>query len=124
MITKTHIKGWSLAIVGYILSPLSWWNDLIINLPLAYVVALPVGAISKKLFFPTLLIAYWLTNLLGFILMHHGLKTVFAQRQQKSLRQELLKIILISLGYTLLLVIAMKLGWLQFLPDYFKEMKS
>lgn len=123
MITKTHIKGWSLTIIGYILSPLSWWNDLVINLPLAYVVALPIGALSKKLFFPTLIVGYWLTNLLGFVLMHQGLKSVFAHRQQKSLRQELGKIILISLGYTILLVVAVKLGWLKFLPDYFQEIQ-
>ena len=30
------IKGGILLTVGYLLSPLCWWNDLIINLPIAY----------------------------------------------------------------------------------------
>ncbi|PZU92219.1 MAG: hypothetical protein DCE90_18695, partial [Pseudanabaena sp.] len=30
------IKGGIFLVVGYVLSPLCWWNDLIINLPIAY----------------------------------------------------------------------------------------
>jgi len=56
---RRKIKGGILVILGYILSPLSWWNDLF-----------------KKLFLPAIIIGYWITNIIGFILMHYGVKDV------------------------------------------------
>jgi hypothetical protein len=32
---KREIAGGTLALIGYMLSPLSWWNDMFINVPLA-----------------------------------------------------------------------------------------
>jgi len=39
---KLKIKSFFIAVVGFVLSPLSWWNDLF---------AVPFGFISEKYFF-------------------------------------------------------------------------
>jgi len=69
---KEKIKGSVLFIIGYMLSPLSWWNDIFVNIPLAYVFALPFGFISRNLFLPAMVVGYWITNIIGLALMHHG----------------------------------------------------
>ena len=62
--------GSFVALVGYMLSPLSWWNDLFVNVPLALVFAWLVSAFYKPAFTSSLVVGYWLTNVIGFILLH------------------------------------------------------
>lgn len=111
-----------MAVIGFILSPLSWWNDLLVNIPLAYGFALLFGFISKSLFWPALIIGYWLTNVIGFLLMHHGLRHVMTKAKERNFKKEVWNSTLISLGYTAIIIIAIKLGWLKFLPDYFNSL--
>lgn len=33
---KKYFKGGLITAVGYVLSPLSFWNDMLVNIPLAY----------------------------------------------------------------------------------------
>ncbi|NCO23931.1 MAG: hypothetical protein COZ07_10675 [Candidatus Infernicultor aquiphilus] len=117
---KRKIKGGILAIVGYILSPVSWWNDLFVNIPLAYVFALPFRFFSKKLFLPAMILGYWITNVIGFIMMHHGVKDVISKEKSKYTRKKLIKDILISIVYTGVVVIFVLKGWLKFPTEYFK----
>jgi len=35
VILRVLLRG-TLGVAGFILSPLSWWNDVIVNFPLAY----------------------------------------------------------------------------------------
>ncbi|HXP63017.1 MAG TPA: hypothetical protein VN829_21130, partial [Dongiaceae bacterium] len=72
MALKRKITGGVLAVVGYMLSPLSWWNDLWVNVPLALVFAWTVSLFYRPAFKPCLVIGYWLTNVAGFVLMHKG----------------------------------------------------
>lgn len=80
---KTKLKKYSaggvLASIGFILSPLTWWNDLFINLPLAFGFAYAVGGlmsfaipVNKAMFLTLMAIGYFLTNLAGFLLMQRG----------------------------------------------------
>lgn len=117
---KRRYKGGILAVIGYLLSPLSWWNDLIINIPLAYGFGFLFGLISKSLFFPMMVLGYWITNIIGFILMHHGIKEIASKKENKYTKKELLKDIIISLIYTLIVIFFIKIGWLKFPLDYFK----
>lgn len=116
---KHEIKGGILATVGYILSPLSWWNDLVINIPLAYVFAFPFGLISRNLFLPMMIFGYWITNVVGFMLMHHGVKDLVSGGKSKNTKKELMKDIVTSILYTLVVVIFVKMGWLKFPLEYF-----
>ena len=57
----------SLALVGlgWLLSPLCWWNDLLFNLPLAVALAKLVELWNPNGFMPALVVGYWLSNVLG-----------------------------------------------------------
>jgi len=109
-----------IATLGYLLSPLSWWNDLILNIPLAYGFAFLFGLISKNLFFPMMIVGYWLTNIIGLILMHKGVKKMIQKEDGIYAKKELSKDIVISIVYTLIVIALMALGWLKFPTEYFK----
>ena len=72
----TRVKGGSIAVIGFILSPISWWNDMFVNFPLAYIFAMPFAMISEDYFTPMLIVGYWLTNIAGIIMMRLGVTTV------------------------------------------------
>lgn len=120
MSKKKKIKGGVLATFGYILSPLSWWNDLFVNIPLAYLFAIPFNFISENLFFPAILVGYWITNIVGFILMHHGVVDIVSKEEKKYTKKELMKDVAISMVYTIVVVIFIWKGWIKFPTEYFK----
>ncbi len=99
-----------IAVAGYILSPLSWWNDLLVNIPLALLLARPF---SGWLYVPAFTLAYWLTNLLGFMLLHHGLRQMFSRTPVKL---HWGKLTLASLFYTAIVAILVYFDWLNLPP--------
>jgi hypothetical protein len=119
MAWKRKITGGVLALVGYMLSPLSWWNDLFVNVPLALAFAWLVSWFYKPVFASALVIGYWLTNLLGFILIHKGAQKILSDRQRPYSRRDLLRDAGVSLLYTGLIVLLVKLGILQPIKNYF-----
>jgi len=89
-------------VIGFILSPLSWWNDLVVNFPLSYAFAWLVGRfltlfmpVQRGLFIQLFIVGYFLTNLAGFLMIHYS---IFGLKKGKkgSLKTQ----ILVSLGYT------------------------
>jgi hypothetical protein len=101
------MKRAAIGTVGFILSPLSWWNDVFVNFPLAYGFAWGFGkfvnvftAVHGWLFIGLFIGGYFLTNLLGFLMIHYS---VFypGKEQSFSIRKQLL----VSLFYTLLIVL-------------------
>lgn len=119
MAWKRKVGGGFLAVVGYMLSPLSWWNDAFVNLPLALVFAWIVSAFYRPAFAIALVVGYWLTNVLGFVLMHKGAQQMFSKADRKYSRRALLKDLGVSLAYTLLIVLLIKAGVLQPFQNYF-----
>lgn len=103
-----------MAFVGYLLSPLSWWNDLVVNIPLAYLFAWLVGIVVRGHFLALMIIGYWITNVAGFVMMHAGIKMA-AVREAKI---EFLKDFLISILYTAVVVAFYYLGWVRFPASY------
>ena len=112
--------GGLLGLIGYMLSPLSWWNDWFVNIPLALGFAWLVALFHKAAFGPALVVGYWLTNLAGLVLLHKGAQTIVAHGERPALysRHELIKDLLISLGYTLVMVALIKLKIIQPITDY------
>jgi len=100
-------RGGILAILGWLLSPLSWWNDLLVNVPLAYFFSLPFSLVDERLYLPAFALGYWLTNVLGFVLLHKGVTGMLSSRKA-SLKKDLL----IGTAYTVLVVTVAALGWL------------
>ncbi|WP_231663810.1 hypothetical protein [Pseudanabaena sp. 'Roaring Creek'] len=98
------IKGGIFLVVGYLLSPLCWWNDLIINLPIAYGFGYVVGLWQANWFFPAAIAGYWLSNLVGIVLMQIGAKDMLQNTVNKrSLKQEILSGVITSTAYTVII---------------------
>jgi hypothetical protein len=99
-----RLKGASLLIIGYLLSPLCWWNDLIFNLPISYGFGYICNWLSPNLFFPGLIVGYWISNIAGILLMQAGAVDVFQQFNERNLKKELLMGLATSTVYSLAIV--------------------
>ena len=108
----------ALAILGYILSPLSWWNDLWVNIPIAYAAANLAHLFSAQLFLPAFVTAYWITNILGLILLHAGIRGSATSRFPAVSRNGIFWWLVISLAYTAALGLMVKLGILRPVEAY------
>ena len=117
MAWKRKVAGGIVAFIGYMLSPLSWWNDAFVNVPLALVFAWIVSAFYRPAFEWSLIAGYWLTNVLGFVLMHKGAQTALSKNEQTETRN-LLRDIGVSLVYTALIVVLVKAGILKPFKGY------
>jgi len=117
---KTKFQGGLIGFVGFMLSPLSWWNDLFVNVPLAVAFAWVVSLIYRPAFEPAVIVGYWLTNVLGFVLMHQGAKKMFSgAKPMPYSRHDLLRDMLTSLAYTLLIAALIKLKLIQPFANFF-----
>ena len=108
-----------MGMIGFLLSPLSWWNDLFVNVPLALLVAWPISLVWPAAFAASFVAAYWLTNVIGLVLLQKGARQAATGQATPLNRRELAKDLLIALGYTLLIVALVRWHVLQPLPDYF-----
>ncbi len=120
MAWNRKVTGGVVALVGYMLSPLSWWNDMFVNVPLALVFAWVVSLFYKPAFAACLVVGYWLTNVVGFVLLHKGAQRMFSEKQKGYSRRDLFRDIGISLLYTVVIVALVKFGVLQPVEYYFK----
>ncbi len=110
-------------VAGYILSPLSWWNDAIINLPIAYLIGKLLGIIHPALFPPGMIVTYWLTNILGLALMHQATRQLLPAKFLARLpgkgnflptrpRRQIIKNIIVTGIYTIIISL---LIWRKFI---------
>ncbi len=112
------LYGGILGTVGFLLSPISWWNDLFINFPIAYICACAANFIYKGSFLNALIIFYWLTNILGLVLLQKGLENMAKDTKEKKRYsgKDFLRDVLLSIAYTLLIVIIVKLNIVKPIP--------
>lgn len=115
---KRRFAGGMLATVGYMLSPLSWWNDLFVNVPLALAFAWIVSLFWAAAFTASFVVGYWLTNVLGLVLLHRGAQDLFTGRERRYSRKALARDMAVALAYTLLILVLIKVRVLRPLPDY------
>lgn len=107
---------------GYILSPLSWWNDLYVNIPIAYLAANLVARIHGALFLSVLTCAYWLTNIAGLLLLHVGAKNAVTGAIRPAMsRKAALQWLVLSLLYTFVIVLCREIGLIRPLAAYFSH---
>lgn len=114
------IRGGIITFIGYLLSPFSWWNDFFLNIPIAYGIGFLFGLISRSWFFPAMVIGYWLTNIVGLILVHYGIIDLITGEKRRYTKKDLLRDFILSILYTLLIIVLIKFGILKFPLDYFK----
>ena len=118
---KYKMQGGVLVFIGFMLSPLSWWNDLFVNVPLAVAFGWLVSLVYRPAFEAAVIVGYWLTNILGFVLMQKGAQRIVSDQPPRPYsRRDLFRDFGISLLYTALILTLVKLGWIQLVTDYFK----
>ncbi len=111
------LRGTLLVGVGYMLSPLSWWNDIFFNLPIALVFGYGVAWFQPDWFFSGTILGYWLSNVIGMVMMQFGAIDVLLPDQKQNLKRDLW----IGLGGSTLytLVIAALIYWQVLeVPDF------
>ena len=65
----------TLFIIGYILSPFTFWNDAFVNIPIAYAAALVASILAGPAVFPAAFFtAYLATNIVGLLMMHAAVR--------------------------------------------------
>jgi len=106
---KKQIRNSLLAFIGYLLSPLSWWNDAIINVPLAYIFSVPFALLDQRFFIAAFSIGYGLSNLIGFLLLHKGVAGLI-EKQPKA--WSFWHSIVITIIYTAAIILMVHLGWI------------
>ena len=115
---KRKLSGGTLALIGFMLSPLSWWNDLFVNIPLALAFAWLVSLFWPAVFTASFVLGYWLINILGLVLMQKGAQQALSENPKPYTRRQLAADLGISLAYTLLIVALIQHGVLKPLPEY------
>jgi hypothetical protein len=118
---KSRLQGSVLGFIGFMLSPLSWWNDAFVNLPLALGFGWLVALVYRPAFEAGVIAGYWLTNVLGLLLMQKGYKqlrsaTAVSSYGWRSFARDLF----ISLLYTIGIFLLMQLKVLKPFTDYYK----
>jgi hypothetical protein len=104
------LRGGILLILGFMLSPLSWWNDLFFNLPIAYGFGYLCSLWQPQWFLGGTLVGYWLSNLIGILMMQFGATDVVEKGEKpRNMKRNLLIGLASSTAYTSAIV-----GLLQF----------
>jgi hypothetical protein len=80
------LKGSFIALVGYILSPLSWWNDAFVNIPIALALAKLTAYFVNVDLYILFTIYYWLTNVAGLMMMYFGGEMIVTNGTQRERR--------------------------------------
>lgn len=104
-----RLRGGAIVGIGYMLSPLSWWNDLFFNLPIALVFGYAFGWLNSAWFLPGTIVGYWLSNVLGILMMQFGAMEMLVSTEQRNIKRDLL----IGLGSSTLytLVVTALIYW-------------
>lgn len=103
--------------VGYLLSPLCWWNDLVINLPLALGFGYCVSRPFPDALVPLTGLGYWLTNVAGFVLMQQGAVTALRNKGERSPSHSLRNGLITSTVYTVAIVVLVQFHIIE-MPDF------
>lgn len=120
-LTWKRVRGGLLFIVGWLLSPLCWWNDLIFNLPVAYGFGYLCHLFSAKFFIPGLITGYWISNVIGILLMQFGaIDVVQKQTQDRNLTKDLWTGVVSSTVYTGIIVALLQFHIID-MPALFAE---
>ena len=107
---STFIKN-TIFFIGWLLSPLTFWNDAFVNIPIAYLCAALLVRVIKADFLFLVLIFYWLSNVFGILMMYSSGKSIM---QDKSNRlQALVKLLITVVIYSVIIIILNKTGILK-----------
>ena len=98
--------GGFVLIIGWVLSPMTWWNDWLVNLPFAWFLASLSLRSDNKGFEFLFIFYYWLSNILGFLMIYFGWR-IFRLKNRIT-RRELITSFFISLIYSFMIIILIR----------------
>ncbi|MFA6320546.1 MAG: hypothetical protein WCY36_01675 [Candidatus Omnitrophota bacterium] len=110
MIKKDFI-GRLVFFIGWLLSPLTFWNDAFVNIPISYIAAAFLFRFIHTDFLFIVLICYWLSNILGLVLMVIAGKSIFASG--RGVLKEIVILVATMLIYSTVLLGLEKVGILK-----------
>lgn len=111
----TKIKSSFVFLLGFLLSPLCWWNDLFFNLPISYGFGKIISYFGVDLLIPGTIFAYWFSNVLGIILMQIGALTFFNQpSEDQNLSKNTFWGVVSSTAFTVIILLLWKANLLYF----------
>ena len=109
MIQKTlNILYRAIFMAGWLLSPLTTWNDVLINIPLAYIMARAVKAVFTLDMAVLTIIFYWVTNIAGLGMMYFSARRIAAE--SKIPKKSLLSIVVPMIIYSIIIIIIDRWG--------------
>ncbi len=97
--------------IGWLLSPLTFWNDAFVNIPISYLCAWMTIKFIKADFLLLVLIYYWISNGFGILMMYYSGKSIM--RDKDSRLNAFKKLLLTVLIYSTIIVILGKTGILK-----------
>ncbi|MFM2062878.1 MAG: hypothetical protein RLZZ507_2548 [Cyanobacteriota bacterium] len=103
--------------IGYMLSPLSWWNDVFFNLPIALLFGYLVSWAKPDWFLPFTIMGYWLSNVLGIVMMQMGAMDMFFKEENRNLKRDLILGLGGSTLYTIVVALLVYFHVLE-VPDF------
>jgi len=89
--------------VGWLLSPLTTWNDVLINIPLAYIIARVVKSLVQLDMAVLTIIFYWVTNITGLGMMYFAADRIAAK--SKIPKKSLLSIMVPMIVYSVIIIL-------------------
>ncbi len=89
-------------VVGFILSPLTWWNDPVVNIPLAVAGGILCEGVWAGSFPYCFATAYIASNVLGMVMLVHGVEGLAGKYKGGSLRWKLV----LSAIYAIAVIVA------------------
>ena len=104
----------SVFFLGWLLSPLTFWNDVFINIPFAYLCASLVFRLAHFDFLLMVMVFYWFSNILGIAMMYFSGRAI--AREVGYWKDVVLKTVLTILIYSIVLVLLHNFGILKPLP--------
>jgi len=97
--------------IGWLLSPLTFWNDAFVNIPLSYICANIFIRFFPRNFVYAVVIFYWLSNFIGLFMMYASGKYMF--KSGKDIVKELVLLISTIVIYSSILIMLGKAGILN-----------
>ena len=107
---KTFLRN-TVFFIGWLLSPLTFWNDAFVNIPIAYLLANISIRFFPSNFLFTVMAFYWLSNIAGLLMMYISGKSMI--RNRKDVVKQLISLVITMLVYSAVLVILNKVGILK-----------
>lgn len=93
----------SVFFIGWLLSPLTFWNDIFVNIPISYLVASFLARFTHINFGVLVVACYWVSNIVGLVMMYISGKNI--AHQGKGMAREIFGIVAAIVIYSVALLL-------------------